>query len=421
MRILVVLQYWYPYEGPAQPIYGAIFEALMRKDHEITILTSFPHYRKGLGKTWDEYRGKLYQKDQWNGATVVRTYVLAPKYRSEKIAVLIRGLNFASFSISSLIAGLLLPRHDLIFLPSFPPIIGALSARIIGALKNTPYICKIQDVYPDMAVKAGLIKGRFLIRILEKLEKYGYKYAKHVSVISETMKQEIYNKGVAEDKISVIPNFCDTDFIQPMSKKNEFAIKYALHEKFVVMFAGNIGMVQTPEYIIKAAECLQKHEDILFVFVGRGENKRKMEQLATNLSLKNIKFLPLQPFSNMQNVWGSADVGLVTLGRGLSTYAVPSKTFGIMASGRPVLAMVDEGSEVWNMVDEAKGGICVPPESPELLAEAVLRLYEDTEKTKEMGNNARRYVVHNFHRAIISHQYEDLFLSIIRNCSMKLK
>ena len=414
MKILVILQYWFPYEGAIQPIYGAIFDDLLQKGHEITILTAFPHFRKGRKEEWREYRGRIYEKTKWHDATVVRTYVFAPRYRSNKLSMLFRAINFVSFYISASVAGLVLPRHDVVFVPSSPPLFGAICARLIGRIRKIPYIYNIQDLYPDIAVVSGHLKRAGLIRALEIAERSIYRHAKHLVVISETMKQAISKKGVSKSKITVIPNFCDTDVIKPISKRNKFSIKYGLHERFVVMFAGNIGMVQSTEYIIKSAELLQKYSDILFVFVGRGENKPKIEQLSINISLKNIKFIPQQPSSNMKNVWGSADVGLVTLKRGLSTYAVPSKTFGIMASGRPVLAMIDEGSEVWNMVTKAKGGLCIPPENPKLLTEAILRLFTNDEERKEMGYNARRYIVDNFHREIISKKYEDLFQNAVK-------
>lgn len=412
MKILVILQYWFPYEGALQPIYGAVFDDLLQKGHEITILTAFPHFRKGRREEWREYRGRVYERARWHDADVVRTYVFAPKFRSERLSMLFRAGNFVSFYVSASVAGLILPRHDAVFVPSSPPLFGAICARLIGRIRKIPYIYNLQDIYPDIAVVSGHLKTAGVIRALEWAERWIYRHAKHLVVISETMKQAISEKGVPESKISVIPNFCDTDVIRPLTKDNEFARAYGLHKKFVALFAGNIGMVQSVEHIIKAAGYLRENKNILFVLVGRGENRENMEQLARNLALKNVKFLPLQPASNMPNVWASGDVGLVTLGRGVSTFAVPSKVFGIMAAGRPVAAMCDRASEVWNIVEEGDLGVCVPPENPELLAKGILSLYRHPEKTKEMGSKARTYVVAKFHKTVITQKYEEVFSAV---------
>jgi colanic acid biosynthesis glycosyl transferase WcaI len=123
--------------------------------------------------------------------------------------------------------------------------------------------------------------------------------------------------------------------------------------------------------------------------------------------------LPQQPEYMVPQIWASADVSLVTSRKGLSTDSVPSKTFAIMASGRPIIAMMDEGCEVWNLVQESQGGICVPPERPDLLADAILRLYNDENERRRMGKNGRRYVEKNFSRKIISEKYEELFLAAV--------
>ncbi|MFC1853454.1 glycosyltransferase family 4 protein [candidate division CSSED10-310 bacterium] len=413
MKILVIVQYWYPFEDSGQPIYGGVFKDLLQKGHQITILTAFPFFRKGFPEKWAEYRGKLYQKDTWQGATVIRTYVFAPRYRSEKLALFFRGLNFLSFFLSSVVAGLFLPKPDLVLTPSYPPLLSGLSARIISIVKRTSYIYSFQDVFPDNAAAAGLIKNTALLKLLNKLGQYVYRHAGHLLVISNTMKQVLRDKGLAAESITVIPNYCDTEFIKPGSRDNQFAREHDLLEKFVVMFAGNIGLVQDTGSIIKAAEILKDYHDILFVFVGRGEKKENIEQMVKHLDLANVNFITFQPLQKMPDVWATADVGLVTLQKGISSYAVPSKTYGIMASGRPVLAMIDEGSEVWHMVQESQCGLCVPPESPTLLAEAVLQLHRNSQELGDMGKKARAYVVQHYQRENISSQYESLFLKLI--------
>lgn len=382
----------------------------MKKGHQVTILTSFPHYRKGRSETWPQYRGKLYEWDTWKGARVLRTYVFAPKFSSNWLGVTVRALNFVSFFLSALIAALFLAPSHVIFVPSSPPMLGALVGGLAGAVKGVPFVYGLQDIFPEIAVQSGVIRESLLTRMLQRFERIVYGRAAQINVISESMKGLLIRKGVEEDRISVISNFCDTAFMRPMPRDNAFGKQHKLEGSFVAMFAGNIGMVQSVACIIEAADLLKHHAHLLFVFVGRGENRDNMERLARDKGLGNVRFLPLQPHANMPTVMASADVGLVTLQKGLSLYATPSKIFTIMSAGRAVIAMIDEGSEVWRMVEEARCGVCVRPEDSSGLADAILKLSLDREETRRMGVRARRHVEENFTRQATSASYEGMFL-----------
>lgn len=412
MRIMFYITYWFPYEGALTPLLGDLCQELSKKGHGVSVLTSFPHFRKGRSEKWKQYKGKLYQKENWNGVEVIRSYIFAPEFKSSKLGILFRFLNFLSFSISSFIVGLFVKRPDVIFAVSSPPLISGVVSYLIALFKRTKFIYNIQDLYPDIAVKCGVITNLLLIWILRSLESFVYSKASACSVISEAMKINLISKKVPPEKIYVIPNFCDTEFVIPLPKDNDFSRKFGIQDKFVAIFAGNIGIPQGVEDIIESARILKDNSDIVFVFVGRGENKEKMEKLTEDLGLSNVKFLPLQPFATMPQVWAAADVSLVPLKKGISTDAVPSKIFGIMASSRPVIAMIDEGSEIWKIVESAQGGICVPPENPELLAEAVLKVYKNKDLRETMGENGRRFVVDKFSKKLICQKYEELFLDI---------
>ncbi|OEU76131.1 MAG: hypothetical protein BA874_09640, partial [Desulfuromonadales bacterium C00003068] len=277
MRILVVMLYWYPYEGPLMPIYRASFKDLMAKGHKITIVASFPHFRKGRPETWTEYQGKFFEKTTWESATLIRSYVFGPVFKDDKFALLFRALNFVSFNISCIIAGIFMAgKQDVIFAPSSPPLTNGICAYFIGLVKKIPFIYNVQDLYPDMAVKLGILKNRAIIRALRLIEDVVYDKARKVVVISEAMKKNLLIKNVEEDKLRIISNFIDTDFITPMDKENEFSTKFDLNSKFVVLYAGNIGLPHGLEFVVHAAKVLRTHAQILFTFVSRGEYKDKI-------------------------------------------------------------------------------------------------------------------------------------------------
>jgi colanic acid biosynthesis glycosyl transferase WcaI len=413
MKILVIMLYWYPYEGPLMPIFGAVFKDLMAKGHEITIVTSFPHYRQGRPEIWGDFRGKLFEKTNWEGATLIRSYVFAPVFNHSKFALFFRALNFISFNISSIIAGIfMVGKQDFIFAPSSPPLTNGLCAYVIGIFKKIPFIYNVQDVYPDLAVKLGILRNKAIIKILRLVEDFIYRKSKKVVVISETMKKNLLMKDVENGKIEIISNFIDTNFIKPMAKENEFSIEFDLNNKFVVMYAGNIGLPHGIEFVVGAGEILSNYKDIVFAFVSRGEYKDLIMRLCKSKKLNNVVFPPQQPEYMVPKIWASADVSLVTIRKGLSADSVPSKTFAIMASERPIIAMVDEGSEVWNLVMLSQGGICVPPEKPDLLAESIVKLYNSEQERKKMGKKGRRFVEENYTRRIISSKYERFFSKI---------
>lgn len=398
------------------PIYGAIFKDLMAKGHKITILTSFPHYRQGRPETWDEFRGKFFQKTNWERATLIRSYVFAPVFKNSKLGLFYRALNFISFNVSCIIAGIFLTgKQDVIFAPSSPPLTNGICAWIISLWKRSAVVYNVQDMYPDMAEKLGLLKSGTILLILKKLEKIVYRISDRILVLSEGMRKNIRNKGVPVAKTEIIPNFIDTNFIKPLPQDNPFSRERGLTNHFVVMYAGNIGLPHGLEFVVEAAERLKDEKDILFCFVARGENKDKVISLCHSKKLRNTLFIPQQPEDMVPYIWASSDVSLVTSRKGLSGDSVPSKTFAIMASGRPVIAMMDDGSEVWNIVNNAKCGLCVPPERPDLLAQTILRLYDNEKERKKMGENGRKFVVENFSRKIISQQYEELFLRVAEN------
>jgi colanic acid biosynthesis glycosyl transferase WcaI len=408
--------YWYPYEGPLMPIYGAIFQDLVAKGHDVTIVASFPHYRKGRTETWDQYRNKLIEISTWKSVKLIRSYVYAPIFNSKSRGLIYRALNFISFNISCIFAGIVLGgKADLVFAPSSPPLTNGFCAWILGIWKKCPIIYNVQDVYPDMAEKLGLIKNKVFIALLKKLERSVYRLSDKALVISEKMRNNLLCKKVPTNKIALIPNFIDTDFIRPISQENSFSVKWRLNGRFVVMYAGNIGLSHGAEIIVHAAKILMdmQNNDIEFCFVARGEYKNKIEFMAKSMNLKNVRFVPPQPEESVPHIWASASVSIVSYRSGMAEYSVPSKLLAIMCSGRPVIAAADRGSETEKIIHSANCGFCTKPEDPVALALAILRLFQNEEERIHMGENGRKYVLEYFRRKKISKQYEELFLSVI--------
>lgn len=399
MNILVISLYYEPDQCQSNgPIIRALCEDWAEAGHEVTVLTSFPHYSRD--EVWPEYRGRWFQRDRVGKVRVIRSYIFVPRTRS----TLGRILNYLSFNLSSTLAGLVTGRQDIIFVMS-PPLTIGVTGFLLGLLKRIPFCYNLQDIWPEVAVKLGMLRGRRAIAFFEWLERLIYRRARKIFAISEEFKNNLLGKGVPENRIAVIPNFTDTQFIRPQARPDAFSQQHGLDDRFVVLYAGNLGLSQGLEAILDAAEALKEREEILFLIVGQGTCRKDLLAVARRRDLTNIKFLPLLPESEVPLLYASCDVALIPLRHGIAENSVPCKTYSIMAAGKPYIAGVDEGSNVWKLTENAGSGRCVPPEDGAALARAVLQLQSDSTLAETLGRNGRAYVERHFAREAITHRY----------------
>jgi len=383
------------------PLVTELATDLVAMGDEVTVVTSMPHYgRKDIAS---EYSGRLLHYSNFHGVDVWRTSVYVPPNPSG----FHRGINYLSYTFMSVVAGILSPNHDVILCVN-PPITVGLSGFLVGLTRRTPMIFNVQDIWPDCLMIIGQIRNPLLIRIFQYLEKFIYCVSARITVLSEGMKQNLMSKGVKGDKIVVIPNWADVDYIKPVPKENNFRAVHNLNGRFVVMFAGNLGYISVLDTVLEAAKLLQDNERIIFPIIGEGNAKSGLLERAKALGLSNVRFLPTQPKEVLPDMLGAADVSLVTLNRHLGQLNVPSKTYAIMASARPVLASVPDDSEIARLVKEANCGILVPPENPHSLAKAIQSLKKQPELLKRLGANGRKYVCENFDRKILTRHYHQL-------------
>jgi colanic acid biosynthesis glycosyl transferase WcaI len=414
MKIMAILIYWYPYEGPLMPIYGAVFEDLIRRGHEITIMSSFPHYRLGRSETWGEHRGKLFEVTDWKGAKLVRSYVYAPVFNRETLGLIYRILNFISFNISSMLTSIFLTGNvDIIFAPSSPPLSNGIVAWILSLFKRCPMVYSVQDMYPDIADKTGLVRSRSVLAATKLIEKLVYTISDRVILLSEGMRKKVLRKGVPEEKTEVIPNFFDTGLVRPTSRDNAFSLEWGLSERFVAVYAGNVGIPHGAEVIIHAAELLQHREQMLVCFVGGGEYRPRLQKLAQVRGLKNVLFIEALPYSRMNDVFSSASLSFITYRKGLAEDSLPSKLIASMCCECPVVVSIDEGSETARIIESAQCGMVVPAEDAPALSKAVMSLYRDKELRISMGKRGREYALRHFRREVISSRYEKTFQSLV--------
>jgi colanic acid biosynthesis glycosyl transferase WcaI len=278
-----------------------------------------------------------------------------------------------------------------------------------------PLLLHVLDIFPDEAISLGVLRNRFAIAFFSAVELFLYRNATHISLITEGFRKNLQAKGVSTEKTTVIPVWADPDVILPLPKENDFRKKHGLLGKFVVMYAGNIGLTSCTEDVLAGAELLQAEQDVRFVIVGEGVKKADLQATAQKKGLKNVLFLPFQPREVFAEMLAAADINLVTLNHNSYLTSMPSKTFNIMASARPILAVTPPDSDVSELIEEAKCGINVPPEQPQMLAEAILKMKQQPDQLTRMGKNGRSQLESRFSRSHCIEEHEHMLLTLYQD------
>lgn len=393
-------------------LFGDIVKELKKLGHDITVLTTTPHYNKEqealtLQPMHKKWAGLIYKSDYFG----IPVYHVSMSSKGSSISS--RLLNYTRFHIISSITGLIITRrYDIILTPS-PPLTIGFNAWLLGLKRNVPFIYNVQEIYPDVAIKLGVLCNSRVIRAIECLERFIYNRARVLVVISDSFHFRLLTKGAPAEKLSVIPNFVDTEFIKPGSKNNAFAHIYGLHNQFVVLYAGNIGLTQSFETIIAAAGNLRHLPNLRFLIIGNGTRQAWLKKELEKQRLSNITLLPYQPHRIVPQIYSSSNICLVPLKRDTALDTFPSKIYTIMAAGRPAIVSADNDSELTSIVKRAYCGLVVPPENIGALINSITYAYHHQDKLYKMGNNGRNYVVTHHTRQAIGLQYHKLINKIV--------
>lgn len=407
MRILLPIIQFPPDVNPTGVLMAQLCEGLADYGHEVSVITAFPHYENF--RVWDEFRGKLAQREVFRGMHVLRLYVYAPGKKS----MVNRLMSYLTYNALATAAGAFSRRRwDVILCPN-GSFFSGISSWVMQQIKRAPFIYNVQDVYPDVPVRAGQLRNPYAISTLSSVEKFMYRKAAHVTVITEAMADNLRAKGVSEKKMSVIPNFVDTDFIRPLPKDNPFSRRYGLQNKFVVTHAGSLGYVYDLETLLDAAQLLIDEPEIVFLIVGHGVAKESLQARARAMELPNVRFMPFQPREDLPYLRAASDVQVALYKSGAANDSFPSKIYEIMASGRPLLASADAGSSVAQAAEQTQCGVCLKPGDPAGLAEAIRQFYRNRERRSAMGENGRRYAEVHHSKSAAVRSYHALFEKIV--------
>lgn len=406
MKIAVLGINYYP-ELTGISVYNTeMCEYLRDVGHEVTVFTAFPYYPEW--KIQQKYKGKLFLTENYEGIIIKRSYVYVPR----KVTTKTRILHEFSFIVSSFF-NLLFSKCPEIIVVVSPPLLLGISAYVVGKLKRTPFVFHIQDLQPDAAVELGMVKRSKFVGLLYKIERLIYKKACLVSVISDGMRKRVISKGVPEEKVVVFPNWVDTDFIKPLQRQNGFRQRYGLGDKFIVLYAGNIGVKQGLEILLNVADSLRNLQDILFLIIGDGIRKDALVKKAAELNLPNVKFLPVQPREFLPEMLSAADISLALQQTTVTDFVMPSKLLGLFASGRPIIVSAHKESELSKVVEQVNCAIIVKPEEPDKFRDAIFELYSDSDKREILGKNGREYIC-NLSKDRTLHRFEQELVRVAK-------
>jgi colanic acid biosynthesis glycosyl transferase WcaI len=404
MRILIICPHYFPDGGTASALNTRLCEELANRGHQVTALTAVPHYPSG--HVPEDYRGKLKKKSIEKGVHVIR--VALPSVDRQDIMA--RMFQFLAYQVGATLAGFNV-KYD-VCISTTAALQVWLPFALLSVARQRPSVYSVADIYPDVGIKLGVFKNKFIINFVRSLEDFCMKHATQVRVLSNSFLPILQSRNVPYSKMILIYDWIDTNKIKPLPHHNYFAIKNDLLNRFIVLYAGNLGYLQGLDHVLQTAHLLQDREDIHFIFVGDGSARDYLMENAKILGLNNTRFLPYQPFEQMPEVLATAHLSLVTLSKGISFGALPSKSFAIFASGRPLLASVDEGCELWNLIEKTQTGLCVPPEDPSRLADAILKLKQDEGLRERLGRNGRVWAEQYHSPQSAAKQFEELLSQI---------
>ncbi len=408
MRVLLQIIQFPPDVNSTGLLMARLGAELVARGHEVRVVTTFPHYERF--RVWDEYRGKLMERSRYQGMDVLRLAVLTP---GSKQRMTNRLVSYLSFNAGATLAGWLARRPVDVILSPNGSFFSGVTAFLTGAPRGIPYVFNVQDLYPEAFVHAGRLKSRAAIGTLQRIARFMYRQAAHVTVITPAFREHLLAAGVPAEKVSVVPNFVDTEFIKPLPKDNAEARRLDLAGRFVVCHAGNLGYVYDLGTLLDAAAILREHGDILFLIVGDGTVKPELERRAQALSLPNVRFLPFQPREALPGLRAACDVHVSLYRNGQGRFSMPSKVYEIMACGRPLLATADPASDVVRLVRETECGLAVRPGDAHALAETVLTLYRDPQLRKAMGCRGRREAETKYTVEVAAGRYQTILQDVV--------
>jgi len=367
--------------------------------HRVTVITCAPNCPDGV--VYKGYRNRLFQREVMDGIEVIRVWTfLAPNK-----GTFFRIVNYLSYMLSGIVVGIFQKKPDIMIATS-PQFFCGWAGIIAGRLRNVPLLLEIRDIWPESIIAVGAIKNVTVIRFIELWEKKMYRLARHIIAVGEGYKQQLLGKGVSSQRISVVMNGVDKSMFFPRPADTKLKSQLRLTDKFVCSYVGTIGLAGGLEVVLRAALILEemKRDDIVFLLVGSGAMRDDLEAEQKRIGLSNVIFTGQLEKSEMPAILSISDAVLVHLTKtDLFLTVMPSKIFEAAGMARPIICGV--AGYAAELVKKAGGGICIEPENPGELVDAIDFLAGHPDKGKKMGESGYKFITEHYDRDILAENY----------------
>ncbi|RLD26159.1 MAG: glycosyltransferase WbuB, partial [Bacteroidetes bacterium] len=349
LKILLVTEYFPPEIGAGSNRAFELSKRWIEKGASVTVITGFPDYPDGVIP--EEYKNYKFLKEEYQGINVIRTYTVAAPNRG----FLKRVISFSSFMFSSIIQGTKASRKQDILIATSPPFSVGIAGYIISRLKKIPFIFEVRDLWPESIIQLGQLKNKFIIKVLESIERFLYKKSIHIVPVAESTTAVLKKKGISKSKITVIKNGVNLNEVIPQQKDSELSVKLGLNRKTIISYIGTLGLSHALDKVLETAKLLSNKNEVGFLIVGDGAERENLLKKSQQYDLQNVCFIKKVEKEKIASYYSISDILIVSL-KDLPIFkkVIPSKLFEIMAFEKPILISVD--GEARSVVESANSG-----------------------------------------------------------------
>ena len=415
-KLLIYAHYYIPDTASTGQILRELSEGMLDQ-FDITVICVVPSY---LGTIEDKYKTRMFYQENINGVNILRIRV--PEF--SKSNTISRVKNILVYFFGAMIATFKVGKQDYVFSISQPPILGGLLGVWGKWMKHARFIYNIQDFNPEQIMAVNYSKNKLIIDVMMLFDKFSCRQSNLIITVGRDLVETVNNrfKGKRVPKTVMINNWIDENEIHPVEETHPkvvaFKEKYGLAGKFVIMYSGNIGLYYDLENLMKVIENVKpgtktaKGREVAFAFVGAGSVLDKLVAYKEKKHMDNVVFIPYQEKADLIYSLNAGDVHWCVNAKGIKGVSCPSKYYGIAASGKAVLAVLEKDSEIRCIIEETKGGLCAEPQDYQTVATNLRWFIENAETSKvvEMGKRGRENLIKNLTRDVSVKKYAEEIL-----------
>lgn len=404
MKITVLSLIFSPDNVSTAQIWASLAEDFKAAGHEVCVITTTPHFHRDAGMEQKQplrnWLWRLVRRSDYAGIPVY--HVLMP---DKSVWPPLRMLSWIWFHFAATLLGWFLRfKPDIVIAPS-PPLTIGLNAWAIAAVRRAKYVYNVQEIYPDIAINLGMMKSRRVIKFFRAVERLTYAKAAAVTSITPAMCAKIASR-TDPGKVRLIPNFVDLSDVREVARDNAFAREHGLGGRFVLTYAGNMGV---PQKLGVMVELARRIPELTVLFVGGGGDADRLKREADGLA--NVVFVDYQPISRMGEIYAASDIFYVGQDPQAAADGIPSKIYRILGHNKPILAMTSPGSDLADFVRSSGGGVLIG-EDMDAAAAVMRELMADRPRLAALAATGRDYVLKSFSRSTVAAAYLQLFTAV---------